>query len=77
MPVASYLVFPRPRRWEGLLRSLAAVPGCEVTPYGDSELAILVATSADAEEQKALEERLERNPDAASFALVFACAEAA
>lgn len=59
MPIKSYLAFPQPGKLAELANALKRTSGCEVTPAANQALLLLVTDTANAEEEKALERRLQ------------------
>ena len=58
MPVFSYLAYPEQGAKEQLLKDLAALDYCEVTPAENKEVLILVTDTPDEEKEKALQKKL-------------------
>jgi nitrate reductase NapAB chaperone NapD len=58
MPVFSYLAYPVSRSKEQLLKDLAALDFCEVTPAENEELLILVTDTPDEETEEKLQQKL-------------------
>jgi len=58
VPVFSYLAYPEQGAKEQLLKDLAALDYCEVTPAENKEVLILVTDTPDEEKEKALQKKL-------------------
>ena len=55
VPVFSYLAYPEQGAKEQLLKDLAALDYCEVTPAENEEILILVTDTPDEEKEKELQ----------------------
>jgi nitrate reductase NapAB chaperone NapD len=59
MPIFSYLAYPVEGAKEQLVKDLAALDFCEVTPSENEEVLILVTDTPNEETEKKLQEKLE------------------
>ena len=71
MPVFSYLAYPAQGAKEELLKDLAALEYCEVTPAENEELLILVTDTPDEEKEKVLQKKLEGLKSLQSLGMTF------
>jgi len=71
MPVFSYLAYPAQGAKEELLKDLAALEYCEVTPAENEELLILVTDTPDEEKEKVLQKELESLKSLQSLGMTF------
>lgn len=58
MPVFSYLAYPIQGAKEDLIRELATLDYCEVTPAENNDILILVTDTPDEDTEKKLQEKL-------------------
>lgn len=71
MAVCSYLVFPAPGSADALWAELKNIPGCDVYPAVNNEVAVLVTDAATRDEDDALRRQVEALPDVACLALAY------
>ena len=71
MPVFSYLAYPAPGEKESLLHDLGALDYCEAMPAENEEILILVTDTPNEQEEKALQEKLEKLKSLESLAMSF------
>jgi hypothetical protein len=71
MPVFSYLAYPAQGAKDELLKDLAALEYCEVTPAENEELLILVTDTPDEEKEKVLQKKLEGLKSLQSLGMTF------
>ena len=71
MPIFSYLAYPIRCKKEQLIRDLAALDFCEVTPSENQEVLILVTDTPDEETEKKLQEKLRKLNSLESLGMTF------
>ena len=71
MPVFSYLAYPVPGAKEKLLKDLASLDYCEVTPADNNEILILVTETPDEVKEKALQKKLKKLKSLESLGMTF------
>jgi nitrate reductase NapAB chaperone NapD len=71
VPVFSYLAYPEQGAKEQLLKDLAALDYCEVTPAENKEVLILVTDTPDEEKEKALQKKLNELKSLQSLGMTF------
>ena len=71
MPVFSYLAYPEQGAKEQLLKDLAALDYCEVTPAENEEILILVTDTPDEEKEKGLQKKLKKIKSLQSLGMTF------
>lgn len=71
MPVFSYLAYPVSGSKEQLIKDLAALDFCEVTPAENKEVMILVTDTPDEETEKKLQEQLKALKSLESLGMTF------
>jgi nitrate reductase NapAB chaperone NapD len=71
MPVFSYLAYPKQGAKEQLIKDLAALDYCEITPADNEEILILVTDTPDEEQEKALQKKLKRLKSLESLGMTF------
>ena len=71
MPIFSYLAYPVPGAKEQLVKDLAALNFCEVTPSENEEVLILVTDTPDEETEKQLQEKLKALKSLESLGMTF------
>ncbi len=71
MPIFSYLAYPVQGAKEQLVKDLAALDFCEVTPAENEEVLILVTDTPDEETEKKLQEKLEALKSLESLSMTF------
>ena len=71
MPIFSYLAYPVQGAKEQLVKDLAALDFCEVTPAENDEVLILVTDTPDEETEKKLQEKLEALKSLESLSMTF------
>lgn len=75
MPVASWILFPKPGRLVDLVADASALPGCQVRMDDSGRLAVLVSDTSDSQSDRFLHESLQSIESLAQASLVFAHAE--
>ena len=75
MPVASWILFPKPGRLVDLVADASALPGCEVRMDDSGRLAVLVSDTPDSGSDKIFHDALQSIGSLAQATLVFAHAE--
>lgn len=58
MPTMSYLAYSLPGEFSTMLSALSAIPGCEVIPAENQEIAVIVTTSNNQEQEETLHRQL-------------------
>jgi nitrate reductase NapAB chaperone NapD len=71
VPVFSYLAYPEQGAKEQLLKDLAALDYCEVTPAENEEILILVTDTPDEEKEKGLQKKLKKIKSLQSLGMTF------
>jgi nitrate reductase NapAB chaperone NapD len=71
VPVFSYLAYPEQGAKEQLLKDLAALDYCEVTPAENKEVLILVTDTPEEEKEKALQKKLNELKSLQSLGMTF------
>jgi nitrate reductase NapAB chaperone NapD len=71
MPVFSYLAYPKQGVKKELLKDLAALEFCEVTPAENENILILVTDTPDEATEKELQEKLKELKTLESLAMTF------
>ncbi|MDJ0986122.1 MAG: hypothetical protein QNJ26_11305 [Desulfobacterales bacterium] len=71
MPVFSYLAYPVSGSKEQLIKDLAALEFCEVTPAENEEVLILVTDTPDEDTEKKLQEQLKTIKSLESLGMTF------
>lgn len=71
MPVFSYLAYPEQGAKEQLLKDLAALDYCEVTPAENEEILILVTDTPDEEKEEGLQKKLKKIKSLQSLGMTF------
>ena len=71
MPVFSYLAYPKQGARDQLIKDLAALDYCEVTPADNAEILILVTDTPDDDQDKALQKRLKKLNSLESLGMTF------
>jgi len=71
VPVFSYLAYPEQGAKEQLLKDLAALDYCEVTPAENEEILILVTDTPDEEKEKELQIKLNKIKSLQSLGMTF------
>ena len=71
MPIFSYLAYPVQGAKEQLVKDLAALDFCEVTPSENEEVLILVTDTPDEETEKQLQEKLHALKSLESLGMTF------
>ena len=71
MPVFSYLAYPVQGAKEQLIKELAALEYCEVTPSDNEEVIILVTDTPDEETEKELQNKLKAVKSLESLGMTF------
>jgi len=71
MPIFSYLAYPVQGAKEQLVKDLAGLDFCEVTPAENEEVLILLTDTPDEETEKKLQEKLEALESLESLGMTF------
>ncbi len=71
MPVASYLVYPKPGMGREAATALAALRGCEVSPSSDYSLLVIVTDTPDDQVDHDLQNAMRALPQLDGLAMVF------
>jgi nitrate reductase NapAB chaperone NapD len=71
VPVFSYLAYPEQGAKEQLLKDLAALDYCEVTPAENEEILILVTDTPDEEKEEGLQKKLKKIKSLQSLGMTF------
>jgi nitrate reductase NapAB chaperone NapD len=71
MPVFSYLAYPVKGAKEELLKDLAVLEHCEVTPAENEEILILVTDTPDDEKEKELQNKFKKLKSLQSLGMTF------
>jgi nitrate reductase NapAB chaperone NapD len=71
MPIFSYLAYPVQGAKEQLVKDLAALDFCEVTPAQNEAVLVLVTDTPDDETEKKLQEKLEALESLESLSMTF------
>ena len=71
MPIFSYLAYPVQGAKEQLVKDLAALNFCEVTPAENEAVLVLVTDTPDEETEKKLQEKLEALESLESLSMTF------
>ena len=71
MPIFSYLAYPVQGAKEQLVKDLAALDFCEVTPSENEEVLILVTDTPDEDTEKQLQEKLKGLKSLESLGMTF------
>ena len=71
MPVFSYLAYPKQGAREQLIKDLAALEYCEVTPADNEEILILVTDTPDEEQEKTLQKKFKNLKSLESLGMTF------
>jgi nitrate reductase NapAB chaperone NapD len=71
VPVFSYLAYPEQGAKEQLLKDLAALDYCEVTPAENEEILILVTDTPDEEKEEGLQKKLNKIKSLQSLGMTF------
>ena len=71
MPVFSYLAYPKQGAKEQLIKDLAALDYCEVTPADNEEILILVTDTPDEDQEKALQTKFKHLNSLESLGMTF------
>ena len=71
MPVFSYLAYPKQGAKDQLIKDLAALNYCEVTPADNEEVLILVTDTPDDDQEKALKKELKKLKSLESLGMTF------
>ncbi len=71
MPVFSYLAYPVKGAKEELLKDLAALDHCEVTPAENEEILILVTATPDDEKEQELQKKFKNLTSLQSLGMTF------
>ena len=71
MPIFSYLAHPVQGAKEQLVRDLAAMDFCEVTPAENEAVLILITDTPDEETEKKLQEKLNSLKSLESLSMTF------
>ena len=71
MPVFSYLAYPKQGAKDQLIKDLAALDYCEVTPADNEEILILVTETPDDDQEKALQKKLKNLNSLESLGMTF------
>ena len=71
MPIFSYLEYPVQDAKEQLIKDLAALDFCEITPSENEEVLILVTDTPNEETEKQLQEKLNALKSLESLGMTF------
>ncbi len=71
MPVFSYLAYPVKGAKEELLKDLAALDHCEVTPAENEEILVLVTDTPDDEKEQELQKKFKNLKSLQSLGMTF------
>ena len=71
MPIFSYLAYPKQGAKEQLIKDLATLDFCEVTPAENEEVLVLVTDTPDEETEKKLQEKLTALKSLESLGMTF------
>ena len=71
MPIFSYLAYPVQGAKEQLVKDLAALDFCEVTPAENENVLVLVTDTPDEETEKKLQEKLKALKSLESLGMTF------
>ena len=71
MPVFSYLAYPKQGAKSQLIKDLAALDYCDVTPADNEEILILVTDTPDDDQEKALQKKLKSLKSLESLGMTF------
>ena len=71
MPVFSYLAYPKQGAKEQLIKDLATLRYCEVTPADNEEILILVTDTPGEDQEKALQKKLKKLNSLESLGMTF------
>ena len=71
MPVFSYLAYPKAGAKKALLKDLAALDYCEVTPADNAEILILLTDTPNDKKEKELQKKLKKLKSLESIGMTF------